>query len=249
MKRIEVDLNKLEAELRKTPEYHGLLAYDIESIEEFRKAGGFGTFPKRLSRDKTRSADSATATSNASFGSVAGDASSHSLSPVPESPSKYSKSSSPGKSSAFHDDDESVSVQSAAASKSGDEQSDDDRSQPSASARKRLSETSPASGKRYKSDVSDATSRAAESRTLGNTHVSTVESPLSFTPNSAGTESVFDNDDGLLVGKRLRGSFGGKRQSVAAESLPLRSSRSNGFGPLSASTIKQQESVSGTDEE
>ena len=225
-KKIESFLNEKEAILRATPEYADLLAYDLESIVEFRKAGGFNAFPI--------SEQPAATTSVASEDSV----SSTSLSPVLEGDEENEEESPFPHEAAAPRDDESASEESLAAA-AADMDSDGEGSQSTASRKRRVSSASSSTTKRPKSDASAGMSEASKSqRTLRNTKYTPVASPLSSTPSSMATESIFDGVDG----KRRRGSFGGKRKSGAdEESAPFRSQKTNKFSGLSESTIQHAE--------
>ncbi|GKY91786.1 hypothetical protein MPSEU_000150300 [Mayamaea pseudoterrestris] len=260
LKCIEEELNDLETKLRETLAYEDLPKYDVESIEEFRKAGGFRAFPsKRHARAKERAVDSVATTTQNSNGSVASNSSSCILSSVSEngdeekedndvqSSDKRRQSSSPRHNSKPLSDDNST-----ASLLSGDGMiSNDEDSQSGAKVRKRSNEAAQyLSSKRAKSGSLAPSLDAQTTRTLRGTRLSTVNSPLSSTPSSVAADSVFDRSDGLptMTGKRRQhGSFGGQRKSSStmAESValrPSRPSRSNKLGELSQSTIQHEDS-------
>ena len=240
MKKIERSFNEKETKLRATAEYADLLAYDLECIVEFRKAGGFKAFPET----KLPAATSSLASEES--------VSSGSLSPVPEGDEDTEdESPSPRKTNAPPDDESSseesasggIGAAAATTTTADDLESEGEGSQSTASRKRSVASSSSSSSsptKRLKADTSEGSSEASKSqRTLRDAKYTPVASPLSSTPSSMPTGSVFDN----VGGKRRHGSFGRKRKSGAGEESGLFLSRkTDKFSGLSESTIQHADS-------
>lgn len=240
---IERNLNQKEAELRDLPEYSHLPEFDIESVVEFRKAGGLSAFSGNVAprRHADRSAKiasnrvpvSPTGSSKASIDST----SSRSLSPVDEAMDEDSQSPSPG--TLPRPRRRNSGNSSLDSTKDGNDSDGDSRSSVPAPSQKRppARDTSISSSKRHKSVMSVASLASRSTRTLRGTMQSTVGSPLSGTSNS------FDGSS-LSKGKRSVSSKLGQGTIVGKNGNQARSSRRNQkttLTDLSVSTIQPRQ--------